>query len=364
MANDKKQRLGAQLTGGNQDDQPAIGGKKKGGLGAQLKSGGEKQAPAKKLSGTLGESLGVEAMDEEATAELAAKLDQLKQTLDGLTARLELPELAEAVESLTDDMKQLPEKIQGIRDRGYVFQADLESKAEEMAQQQQAIEQQYQAVVDEQIPSLRETVAQAQQQFADLENHTALAQQKQVPGIETLLTEAAAKLDAAEAPITELQDTLNTAISQANSQLYQINWIMEQKEEASFDFQANEAVFLAAKAEWVVTGKGKKDPDGILYLTDQRLIFEQKEKTGKKLGMFGGKEEQEVEWEAPISAVESVETENKGMLGGKDMLELTMGAESRYPNITLEVKGGADNKFWAEQIQRAVSGDINSERIS
>ncbi len=343
MANDdKKQSLGDQLSG----------------------KPGEKQNPAKKLGGTLGESLGIEAISEEAAAELAVKINQLKQTLEGLTERLELPDLTEAVESLIDDVKKLPEKLREIRDRGFLFEVELENKVDELVRQQNELEDQLKAVIEKHIPILRETVDQAKQQFANLENHTALAQQKHIPNIENLLTESGEKLDAAAGPITELRDKLSTAISQINSRFYQINWMMEQKEEASFDFQPNEAVFLAAKAEWVATGKGKQDPDGILFLTDQRMIFEQKEKVGKKLGMFGGKEEQEVEWEFPISAIEGVETENKGLLGGKDMLHLTLGAESRYPKITLEVKGGADNKFWAEQIQRVVSGAINSDRIN
>ena len=86
------------------------------------------------------------------------------------------------------------------------------------------------------------------------------------------------------------------------------------------------ALAAPAQAEWVATGKGGDDPDGIVYLTDQRLLFEQKEKTGKKLGLFGGKQTQELEWELPLNLIEKVQAENKGLFGGKDMLHFELGA--------------------------------------
>jgi hypothetical protein len=100
-----------------------------------------------------------------------------------------------------------------------------------------------------------------------------------------------------------------------------------------------------------------------LFLTGQRLVFEQKEKVGKKLGLFGGKEAHQVLWESPVNSLEKVEAEHKGLLGGKDMLYLTFGAGAPHGAITLEVKGGADSTFWAKQIRRIASGNDDERAI-
>jgi hypothetical protein len=143
------------------------------------------------------------------------------------------------------------------------------------------------------------------------------------------------------------------------SQLRKINWMCDRKDEASFDFLAGESMFLVAEAQW---DDGGDKPEGFLFLTDQRLVFEQKQKVGKKLGMFGGKEVHEEKWNALLPQVEKVEAENKGMFGGKDMLYITLGSGASYPKVIVEVKGGVDCKFWQKQIQRMVSGDASDER--
>ena len=94
----------------------------------------------------------------------------------------------------------------------------------------------------------------------------------------------------------------------------------------------------------MATGKGKDDPDGILYLTDQRLVFEQKETTGKKLGLFGGKKDAGTRMGDSAPSDQGVKPENKGFLGGKDMLNFTLGSGAPYAAITVEVKGGVASR--------------------
>src|SRR5690606_30706919 len=88
----------------------------------------------------------------------------------------------------------------------------------------------------------------------------------------------------------------------------------------------------------------------------------QKEKTGKKLGLFGGKQTQELEWGIPLHQIESVQAENKGFLGGKDMLTFALGSGAPYRQIVVEVKGGVQSKFWAAQINRMIKGETDDER--
>ncbi|MEO1444536.1 MAG: hypothetical protein AAFV33_29355, partial [Chloroflexota bacterium] len=96
------------------------------------------------------------------------------------------------------------------------------------------------------------------------------------------------------------------------------------------------------------------------YLTNQRIIFEQKERKGGVIGI-GSKKEQELEWETRLSAVDTIKVENKGMFGGKDMMYFSLN-DGDLREVTVEVKGGADNTFWQKQINRMISGNLEDER--
>ena len=135
-----------------------------------------------------------------------------------------------------------------------------------------------------------------------------------------------------------------------------VEYYSKMSEEASFNFNAGEKVVMADKAEWVVTGKGKEDPDGILFLTDQRILFEQKETTGKFLGLFGGQKQHGLQWEYPVSQINSVSFKDEGMLKGKDMLMIEMKSGAAHSSIMLEVKGADDNSLWSDVVGKAISG--------
>jgi hypothetical protein len=129
-------------------------------------------------------------------------------------------------------------------------------------------------------------------------------------------------------------------------------------DEAKFDLSAGESIYMVAEAEW---DDGGEKPDGYLYLTNQRILFEQKEKVGKTFGMFGGKEVQELLWQEELSFLQEATNEDKGMFGGKDMVHMTFDAGASYGNLTVEIKGGVDSSVWSTQINRAASGKIEEE---
>jgi len=182
---------------------------------------------------------------------------------------------------------------------------------------------------------------------------------------EALLERADREVDDAEDKLREAKksyigslDPLAETEKRIKKLMKRIPYYFEMMEEASFDFGDGEQVVMADKAEWVVTGKGKEDPDGILFLTNQRMVFEQKEKTGKKFGLFGGKMQHGIQWEYPLDQIASVSFEDKGMMGRKDMLMLQMQSGAEHDEITLESKGDDDNSEWHVIIEKALSGSL------
>ncbi|MCB9457102.1 MAG: hypothetical protein H6671_14030 [Anaerolineaceae bacterium] len=316
------------------------------------KEGITKTPPTGKPAGGLEPTQSLSAED---AAEQAAKITAVKTLYSGLINQVNLSDVSDRVTRISQDVADMPADIAEIRSRGYAFRSYLEQKTEVISNQWQENQGQINHIIQEEAAALRQELAGAE---AGVHKLDANPHPASTTFLESTLNGIKEKADAAENRVTGLCAAVEQEIQSTQRQLTEIKWFLDQKDEACFDFYAGEALFLAAKAEWT---DNRDKPDGILYLTDQRLIFEQKEKTGG--GLFKrGEMTQEVEWEIPLSAIEDVTPENKGFLGGKDMLNFTLGSGAPYSKITVEVKGGVDCKFWARQIQRMVSGDAQDER--
>ncbi|MBN1287377.1 MAG: hypothetical protein JXB47_18395 [Anaerolineae bacterium] len=180
-----------------------------------------------------------------------------------------------------------------------------------------------------------------------------------IAAVESAVSALEDRFDKAEWEVREHFETLSGNISKVRAHVREITWTMDQVQEATFQFSAGEAPVIIAKAEWK---EDRDNPDGILYLTDRRLIFEQKEKKGGFLGI-GAKKVQEIQWEVAVGDIEQAKSYNEGIFGRKDMIELTLGGSAPYSRIVVEVKGDADNDWWIRQINRARTGDILKEKL-
>lgn len=93
------------------------------------------------------------------------------------------------------------------------------------------------------------------------------------------------------------------------------------------------------------------------------MLMERKERTGAFLGIFGGRIEQALAWSLALADVEDVRSEDKGILGTKQMLFLRAKPGSGREELSVEVKANADNQEWAGFIARAKSGGYEAERM-
>lgn len=285
----------------------------------------------------------------------------LKSKFSRFADSVRMADISREVNTISTTVAKLPDEIKRIRSRGYAFSSWLENKADVIKDQWSDIRHRVQQAIDSEAAELGKDYDETELRMNKTEkiasNPTQL--EKLLPEVENIVERLEDKIELAQRRVRDIYSSLSQDINQTTSHLSKLNWYCDQKDEASFDFLAGETLFLAADAEWA---NGNDKPDGILFLTDQRLIFEQKEKTGKTLGLFGGKKVQEVEWAIPLNQIEAVEPENKGLFGGKDMLHFTLGSDAPYAKITVEVKGGVDCKFWAKQVQRMIRGETNDER--
>jgi hypothetical protein len=187
------------------------------------------------------------------------------------------------------------------------------------------------------------------------------------------------KVGAALRSLQGMYDALDDNVNQTQQQLDDISWTLQQAEQACFGFLATECPVEAVPANWKKPGD-KDGVDGVLYLTDQRLLFEQKEEIATKKVLFitTAKEKvQTLQWAVPVGQVEKAVGSTRGLMGKDDFLTLTlvegaglagpegntlyddMGRPLRTTELHLK---GEKGETWQGFIGRVKSGEIAKER--
>jgi hypothetical protein len=313
------------------------------------------QAKAEKAVSKI--DAGGDALAAEVLAALQPKVDAAKSRYQDLIKRVQMVDIVRETRSLGGQIEKFPEDIARIRQRGYKFRAYLDKKMEVMAEQWDDINSQVQAWLETESAALDDELADAEAYFSRLGSQLTSRSENHLAKFTSVLDILQSLVEASEAKIRALYDEVSREVSTTSSQLYQVSQHLDWLEAGGIRLNQAEGLYIAAEAEW---DDGKDKPGGYLYVTDQRLIFEQAEKKGGMMG-FGGKEVREQKWEVPFSSVEQVLNEDKGLFGGKDFIILKLGAGAPYAEIKCEIKGGIDSKTWAQQVKRAVDGVIAQE---
>jgi hypothetical protein len=197
----------------------------------------------------------------------------------------------------------------------------------------------------------------------------ALRQAERAPGDGTIglarteIRALARRLDEERSRLIRTYENEKTDIRAFDRHLDALEWSTEQLSAAAFQLDAGETMIVAAQVEWREDGDGD-ERDGVLYLTDRRLLLERKERTGAFLGIFGGRMEQALVWSLALDDVEDVRSEDMGILGSRDMLSLRArrGGEAAT-ELSIEIKANADNQEWAGFITRAKARGYEDERL-
>ncbi len=286
-----------------------------------------------------------------------SQFEALQSRFTELTRTDAAKSVLDAIAALERQVSELPNRITALRGRGYAFAAELETSAESLRDRWHQIATDLKAEAESIAVDLRQAVETTRNYLTKAESIVAKPQilEGLLPGITTQLEQVEAHVQALKTRVSAQFETLDDEAQELARECGRIDSYLSDLDEAAFTLETGEALFITANAEWSADERGKDKANGILYLTDQRLIFQQDEKVGKRLGLFGGKEVKEVAWIIPVSSITNARSENKGMLGGKDMVYVTGdGAE-----MTLEVKGVVGAKWWVEQIERARSGSLD-----
>lgn len=297
--------------------------------------------------------------------QLASDLRALQSRVDSLQKGARLSDTRDAVEDIQTTVNNLSQRVADLRTRGYVFGKDMETRSAGFVSQWGNIIPSITAAINQQAANLESALRPLETQAAQL------TAQINNPAARTLANELQSavgalenNVSAAEEEVRGMYDSFNSEVRKLTARLEKADWTLKQLDEASFQLLATEAGVMAVKAVWIKGGKEQKDdPGGVLYLTDQRLIFEEKEEVAKEKILFiATKKEkvQKLELDAPVALIESITTSKQGMLKNEDHIELKFA--SGAPALTAHFHIWQSCEEWQELLNRARTKDFDNER--
>ncbi len=122
---------------------------------------------------------------------------------------------------------------------------------------------------------------------------------------------------------------------------------------------------MAVEAVWLKDGKeDKDDPKGVLYLTDQRLLFEQKQQVATKKILFITTESQKVQKllaEVPTTLLETVNATKQGLFSHEDHIELTFASGAPIYRLHFHLDGQDCNR-WQGLLGQAQAHAFDQDR--
>jgi hypothetical protein len=301
--------------------------------------------------------------DASAVEQYNQDLETLRRDASSLRSKIALGNVRSDMEQIERNCGALPGRVADLRTRGYLLADQLDAAARELAQrwwqarplvQQRITGDSYSLEAD--MRAIEAQVSQLGYFGSDpVRGRPALTQvQIAAKGLE-------AKVDTTERGLRAGYEPLSADLNRFDSLLDQVDWMLKQVAEASFPLAQGESAIRAAKAVWVKGEKeAKDDPRGVLYLTTQRLVFEQKQDVATKKVLFITTEKQRVQrlqLEVPLSNVTSAEGKKAGLMGHEDHFGVLVGAGGPVPVARFHLDG-QDCYVWQAQVMQARRGEL------
>ena len=298
--------------------------------------------------------------------QIADDIRALQNKVNSLQDGVRLAKVRDAVEDMQTKVTSQPQRIMTARGRGYVFEKDLEAQAQSFADSWAMLYPNLQSQINLQSSALMNSLRPIEMQMPQLtaSAYNPAAARGTLNTMQSAVSQLESKVSAAERTIRGMYDQFERQVSEFIRHLDQVEYMLTQLAEATFGLLPTEGGIAAVKAVWCKTGKEQKDdPEGVLYLTDQRLIFEQKEEIATKKVLFIATEKQKVQGlqlEAPVALVDNVQTSKAGLLKNEDHIEVRFqpGAPVQSAHFHIWQECAA----WQGLINRAKSKDFDKGR--
>ncbi len=300
------------------------------------------------------------------TEQVKNDIQNLQYSLRDLQTSVRLSGIRDQVEDLGTLVHGMDRRIASLRGRGYAFEKDLEEKAADFEKEWGRIAPDLQEQTEKEADALTRSLRPLERQISQLagERGHPKTLQTRVNQLKPKLESLENRVEAAERSIQGMFDQFSSDVQKVFHHLDELDWMLTELSEASFNLLATESGIMAVKAVWAKSGKQRKeDPEGVLYLTDQRLIFEQKEKVTTKKVLFVPTEKelvQELLWDVPLALIEDTKSRKEGFLNKDDYLEVRFGSGAPFNAVHLHIWQRGDE--WTSLINRAKAKEFDATR--
>jgi ABC-type transporter Mla subunit MlaD len=269
------------------------------------------------------------------------------------------------ITNIDSSLQSAAELLESARGKGYAYQADLEGCLYDSMGQWETIRPQVSSIIQQQGIAIQGQIAGVNPMVQNLNRVIANPAMgpEQIRSTQSYVNNLLGNVSRVESDLHTRYGPVESQAQKLNARLKDIHWALDQLAQAKFSLQNGEDLVMAVPNRW--DKEGKDDPEGVLYLSNRRLIFERKEKVATKKVLFittASELVQEVLIDQPLSNLSDVKAENKGLFGHQDFLMVTF-TEARLGTVAFHING-QDSKDWAAWVERARSGQIEAERTN
>jgi predicted nucleic acid-binding Zn-ribbon protein len=299
--------------------------------------------------------------------QLASDIHSLQSDVNSLQSQVKLSSVRDAIEDLDTHITGLKQRVKDLRSQGYAYEKGLEDKATDLARRWQTTKPSVQMQINQQTVSLEASMRTVETQMAQLaaKSSNVVLGRTAYNQVKSAVENLESRASAAENTIRGSYDSIEDEQRVLDTHLDQVEWMLKQLGEASFQLLPTEAGIMAVEAVWLEDDReDKDDAKGVLYLTDQRLIFEQKQEVATKKVLFittERKKVQEVDFEVQIPLIEGIKATKQGIFKNEDHLELNF-ASGAPTNKTRFHLFGQDCNEWQRLINQAKAKEFDRER--
>jgi len=263
-------------------------------------------------------------------------------------------------------LAQLPQQVAQVRSRGYLYQARLEEQIALVAKRWPEAHRQALVALEEQVALLRPEINRADEavrRLQPLKGRPLSTAQPTIQRVEDELSAVERRIRAAQQAVEGVYSALAREVQAIGREVQTCERMLDWLAGASFTTDPGEWLVAATEAQQV---DDKERTEGVLFLTDQRLIFERREKVARKKILFittASEVERELTWQAALDALERVEASEarKAVVSKRELLAVAPRSGSRARAATFELK--TDSDAWRALVLRCQTGEIGTERV-
>lgn len=299
--------------------------------------------------------------------QLKRDLASKQREVNSLQTKVNLSSLSDQMEDINTKVTGLSRRISELRKRNYIFDPNLETNAKDFLIKWQPIYTNLKFKLTQERNSLKPDMKTIENQLVRISanvNNLSISRQL-LTSLDVQLKTLSEKISATERMLRGMYDSFESDLNLFQKNLTNIEWTVKEFESSNIKLFPHEFIIMGVKSTWTRDGeKDKDDPEGILFLTDQRIIFEQKQEVATKKFLFITREReliQEIQVDIPIKFIENISTSKQGLFKNQDFLELNFATGAQYANAVFHLQG-QDCEDWKALINRVLSGDYDKNR--